>query len=59
MNELFKNNLRGKLYRLLYARKKNTRIRVQTPPGLTDACDTGQGLRQGTTEGAIASAPLL
>ena len=38
---------------------QNTRIRVQTPVGMTDFKDTGEGLGQGTTEGAIASAVNL
>ena len=56
MNELHKNEIKGKLYRLIYMMNKNTRIRVQTPVGLTHAVDTGEGLGQGTIEGAIASA---
>ena len=35
LNELYKSNVRGKLYRLLYSMNKNTRISIQTPVGLT------------------------
>jgi len=55
MNEIYKNEVRGKLYRLLYMMNQNTRIRVQTPVGITDAANTGEGLGQGTVEGALAS----
>ena len=55
MNEIYKNEVRGKLYRLLYMMNQNTRIRVKTPVGITDAADTGEGLGQGTVEGALAS----
>ena len=56
MGELYKNNLHEKLYRLVYLMNKNTRISVQTPVGATKERDTGEGLGQGTVEGAIASA---
>ena len=59
MNELYKNKIRGKLYRLLFNMNKNTRIRVQTPVGLTEECDTGEGVGQGTLEGALVSAVNL
>ena len=59
MGELYKNNLRGKLYRLVYLMNKNIRISVQTPLGATEEKDTGEGLGQGTIEGAIASAVSL
>ena len=48
MGELFKNKLHGKLYRLVYLMNKNTRISVQTPVGVSDERDTGEGLGQGT-----------
>ena len=59
MGELFKNKLHGKLYRLIYLMNKNTRISVQTPVGVSEERDTGEGLGQGTVEGAIASAVNL
>ena len=39
----------------MYIMNKNTCIRVQTPVGMSDSRDTGEGLGQGTVEGAIAS----
>ena len=59
MNELYKSKVQGKLYRLLYAMNKNTRICVQTPVGLTEEHDTGEGVGQGTLEGALVSAVSL
>ena len=59
MGELFKNKLHGKLYHLIYLMNKNTRISVQTPVGVSEERDTGEGLGQGTVEGAIASAVNL
>ena len=59
MNEISKNDVHGKLYRLLYLMNKNTRIRVKTPVGVTEFRNTGEGLGQGSTEGAIASAVNL
>ena len=38
---------------------KNTRISVHTPVGVTEEEDTGEGLGQGTLEGAIVSAVNL
>ena len=35
---------------------QKTRIQIQTPVGITDPVDTGEGLGQGTVEGALASA---
>ena len=49
----------GKLCRLLYTMNKNTRISVQTPVGTTDERDTGEGVGQGTLEGALVSAVHL
>lgn len=56
MNELYKNNLKGKLYRLIYELNKNVRIQVQTAVGLTEEKDTGPSVAQGSVEGALISA---
>ena len=42
-NELYKNEVRGKLYKLLYEMNKDTRIKVRTPVGDTEERDTGEG----------------
>ena len=59
MNELYRSKIQGKVYRLLYKMNKNTRICVQTPVGNTEECDTGEGVGQGTLEGALVSAVSL
>ena len=50
--------MKGKIYRLAYELKK-TKIKVKYPLGVTDECETGETLGQGTNEGAIFSAANL
>ena len=59
LNEVYKYDIKGKLYRLLYALNKNTKFCVQTPVGVTKAIDRGEGVGQGTLEGALISAVNL
>ena len=59
LNELYRNNVKGKLYKLLYVLNKDTRISVRTPVGDTEQRNTGEGWGQGTIEGAICSAVNL
>ena len=59
MNELYNIGIRGKIYRLMYELNKNTVISVKTPVGLTEECDTGEGVAQGSVEGAVVSAVSL
>ena len=59
LNELYKNNVKGKLYKLLYEMNKDTRIVVRTPVGDTEQREVGEGWGQGTIEGAIVSAVNL
>ena len=56
MNEVYRSGVQGKLYRLPYVLNKNTKFRVKTPVGLTEEKDRGEGLGQGTLEGALISA---
>lgn len=55
MSELYKNNIRGKLYRLLFKMNKNVKIRVKTAVGATDEVDTGETVAQGSLEAALVS----
>ena len=57
LNELYKNNVRGKLCILLL--NKDTRISVRTAVGNTEQRETGEGWGQGTIEGAICIAVNL
>ena len=59
MNELYKYIVRGKLYRLLYSLNENTKFSVQTPLGLTEEAERGEGLGQGTMKGALVSSVSL
>ena len=59
MNELYRSGMRGKLYRLIFELNKNTKFKVETPVGTTETRDRGEGLGQGTIEGALISALSL
>ena len=59
MDVLYSRGTRGKLYRLLYELNKNTIVKVKTAVGDTDEEDTGEGLGQGTNEGALISASSI
>ena len=59
MSELVKSNIRGKLYRLIFSMNQNIRIKVKTAVDETESEDIGQGVRQGTVDGAILSAVNL
>ena len=59
MNELFKSNIRGKLYRLIFKMNEETCIEVQTPVGMTEKVTIGETVGQGTIEGAVISAVNL
>ena len=56
MSELYKSDIKGKLYRLIFKLNENIKITVKTPVGNTEYEDTGNGLGQGTVDGAILSA---
>jgi len=59
MNELYKNDIKGKLYRLIFEMNKDTVIQILTPVGLSEEANTGEGFGQGTPEGAVVSAVNL
>ena len=59
LNELYRNGVKGKLYKLIYELNKDTRISVGTPVGDTESREIGEGLGQGTIEGALCSAVNL
>ena len=54
-NEIYRSQVKGKVYRLLFEMNKNTRIRIKTPVGETQARDTGPIVTQGGTEGPVLS----
>ena len=59
MNEVYRNNIKKKLYRLLYKMNKDTRIQVQTSVGLSRERLTGETVGQGTVKGVVISAVNL
>ena len=59
MNEIYRNNVKGKLYRLIYKMNENTCIRVQTPVGLSQERSRGETVEQVTVGGAVVSAVNL
>lgn len=59
MSEMYKSNVKGKIYRLLYKMNQNIRISVKTPVGDTEFEDTDEGVGQGTVEGTIISSTSI
>ena len=55
LNELYRSNVKGKRYRLLYELNKDTRIMVRTPVGDSEKRETGKIFAQGSPEGSLAS----
>ena len=51
--ELYKSNVKGKLYKLIFNLNKNIRIKVKTPVGESEPVDTGPYVGQGAVEGAV------
>ena len=59
LSELYKSQIKGKLYRLIFRLNENIKITVKTPVGDSDSEDTGKNVGQGTSDGAIISAVNL
>ena len=59
MDALYNRGTRGKLYRLLYELNQVTIVKVKTAVGDSEEEDTGEGLGQGTNEGALISASSI
>ena len=56
MDALYNSGVRGKLYRLIFEMNRQNNIRVRTGVGTSDAQETGEGVGQGTLDGALLSA---
>ena len=56
MDALYNCGVRGKLYRLIFEMNRQNNIRVRTGVGTSDAQETGEGVGQGTLDGALLSA---
>ena len=59
MNELYRSQIKGKMYRLMYKMNQKMIISIKTPLGKTESKETDSGLGQGTVEGAIVSSVSL
>ena len=59
MDGLYKMNIKGKLYKLIYEPNKDTRIKVRTAVGESTLRETGEGKTQGSSEAGIASSEGL
>ena len=59
MSELYKKRIKGKLYRLIFRMNQNIRISIKTAVGETEEKDTGNGVGQGTVEGAGVSSSSI
>ena len=55
MNELYKSNIKGKLYKLMYEMNKDIRITVRTAVGDSNKELVGETVTQGSLEGAVIS----
>ena len=56
LGEVYRNNVKGKLYRLLFLMNKSSGIRVKTPVGISEERRTGECVGQGSLDGALVSA---
>ena len=55
LDELYKSNVREKLYNLIYEMNRDVRIKVRTPVGDSDVETVGETVTQGSLEGAVIS----
>ena len=55
MDSLYSNNVKHKLYRLVYNMNKNVNIKVKTPFGITESKPRGPIVTQGGVESAVIS----
>ena len=59
MDALYRRNVKGKIYRLLFNMNKNVRIQVKTAVGTTDPGDAGPTVAQGSVDSAPISSNSL
>ena len=55
MNEVFRNGVEGKMYRILYKLNEKRIIKVKTAVGVTEEAEVLDGVDQRTLNGAIVS----
>ena len=59
LGEMYKVNVRGKLYKLLYELNKDRRISVRTPIGESEQKETKEGISQGSIDAGFGSSVNL
>ena len=55
MDNLYKSEIKGKLYRLIYELNKNNLIQIKTPVGITDSFKSGENVTQVSVGGGLIS----
>ena len=55
MDNLYKSDIKGKLYRLIYELNKNNLIQIKTSVGTTSNFQTGKNVTQGSVGGGLIS----
>ena len=55
MDNLYKSDIKGKLYRLIYELNKNNLIQIKTSVGTTSNFQTGENVTQGSVGGGLIS----
>ena len=55
MDNLYKSDIKGKLYRLIYELNKNNQIQIKTSVGTTSNFKTGENVTQGSVGGGLIS----
>ena len=59
LGELYRSNVKGKPYKLLYELNRDTRITVRTPVGDSEKRETGENIGQGSISGSLVSSSSL
>ena len=59
LGELYRANVKGKLYKLIHELNKNTRIRVRTAVGDSETREINEGVAQGSMEASLISSSSL
>ena len=55
MDNLYKSDIKGKLYRLIYELNKSNQIQIKTSVGTTSNFKTGENVTQGSVGGGLIS----
>ena len=59
LDEIYRSEVKGKPYRLVFELNKDNRITVRTPAGDLDKRETGENIAQGSNDGSLLSSSNL